>query len=83
MQECLVHIIEVSLQVTAWVEIQLCYVTFIKLIIYIVTIIVKRKGLIILICKQFVVFIDPSKNGIFDRRCDPLPVHSSKFFKLP
>ena len=30
MQECLVNIIEVSLQVTAWVEVQLCYVTFIN-----------------------------------------------------
>ena len=79
MQECLVNIIEVSLQVTAWVEVQLCYVTFINNI----TSIEKRKGLISLICKQFMVFMDPGKYGIFGRRCNPLRVHSSTFFKLP
>ena len=79
MQECLVDIIEVSLQVTAWVEVQLCYVTFINNI----TSIEKRKGLISLICKQFMVFMDPGKYGIFGRRCNPLRVHSSNFFKLP
>ena len=76
MQGCLVHIIEVSLQVTAWVEVQLCYVTFINNI----TNIAKRKGLIALICKQFVVFMDPGKYRVFGRRCNPPPVHS---FKLP
>lgn len=60
MQECLVHVIEVSLQVTAWVEVQLCYVTFINNIINIA----KRKGLITLIWKQFVVFMDPGKYGV-------------------
>ena len=79
MQGCLVHIIEVSLQVTAWVEVQLCYVIFINNI----TSIAKRKGLISLICKQFMVFMDPGKYGIFGRRCKPPPVHSSNFFKLP
>ena len=76
MQGCLVHIIEVSLQVTAWVEVQLCYVTFINNI----TNIAKRKGLIALICEQFVVFMDPGKYRVFGRRCNPPPVHS---FKLP
>ena len=81
MQECLVDIIEVSLQVTAWVEVQLCYATFINNI----TSIEKRKGLIdpSLICKQFMVFMDPGKYGIFGHRCNPLRVHSSNFFKLP
>ena len=29
------------------------------------------------------VFMDPGKYGVFGRRCNPLPVDSSNFFKLP
>ena len=31
----------------------------------------------------FMVFMDPGKYGVFGRRCNPLPVDSSNFFKLP